>query len=161
MANQLVVDLTGAITSASIANGANLSAVNNQQRYHLHYSQPEGTNVVAASSLQYLAYKSSTVLSGYVTCESLPAAGTTTTVDVQQYIVGTGWSSILTATTVITSASTAYSPIALSISGTPTLVANPASSGSASLLKFVVTVSGAGTQVQGLAIDLFITENGQ
>ncbi len=161
MANQLVVDLTNAINSASVINGANLGAQNLQHRTHVHYMQPAGTNVVAATNIVYMSYKASQVLGGYVTPVTIPAAGTSVTVDVQQYIVGTGWSSVLTGTTSVTSASTALAPIALSFSGTPALVAAPAGSGSACLLEVIVTVSGGGTQVQGLSVDIFITENGQ
>jgi len=160
MSNQLVVDLTGSVNASSLANASNLAESNLQHRHHVNYHQPSGTNVVAQDAIVYLAYKATQVLQAWVTPMTAPAAGTTTTVDLQSYVVGTGWVSCLTSTTVIGSTATPAAPIALSLSGTPQLIPS-AGTGNASLLRINVTVSGGGAQVQGLAVEVILSENGQ
>jgi len=159
MANQLVVDLTNSINAASIVSGANLAGQSVQHYHHVGSKQYEGTNVVARNEIIYCAYKNSQILAAWVTPESVPASGTSVTVDLQSYIVGTGWTSVLSGTLTLSSTLTAYTPLALSVSSA-NLVPAVASTNSASLLRTVVTVTGAGTQVQGLSIDVVINENG-
>jgi hypothetical protein len=156
MANQIVLDLTGVVNSRSVASGSNLDETNLQHRHHVEFGQNGAADAAAATRVVYRAYKPSTVLVAYVTPDVVPTGGTKTmTVDVKKSTAGGAWASILTATTTLDGTAVARTPVALSLSGSPALIAGD-------LLQIVITVGGSGgSGVQGFMVEIVVTENGQ
>ena len=155
MGNQVVADLTNQITDLSIPSGANLTQPKLQHRHQVAYQQIGGADATAADAILYRAYKSATVLEAKITPDAVPAGGTKTlTVDIQNSTGGGAWATNLTGTTSLGTSDTARTPKAISLSGTPTMVAGD-------VLRAHLTIGGSGgTGVQGFIVDVVIAENG-
>lgn len=150
----LVTDTYGKITASDIAPGANLLETDVQHRRHLHHAVAGGADAAALTIQLGRMAKSGSIVSAYVTPNAVPAGGTKTmTVDLQKSTGGGAWTTVLSSTLTINSSSTARTPVAMSLSGTPTHVAGD-------VYQLVVTVAGTGgTGVQGWDIDVYATEN--
>lgn len=150
----LVTDTYQKITAADIAPGANLLETDVQHRRHLHYAVAGGADAAALTMLLGRMAKSGSIVSAYVTPDVVPATGTKTmTVDLQKSTGGGAWTTVLSSTLTINGSSVARTPVAMSLSGTPTHVAGD-------VYRINVTVGGSGgTGVQGWEIDVYATEN--
>lgn len=151
----MTVDPTGKMDNSAVPDGANIDQAKLQTRARATYGQAGGADAAAADVIVHRAYKASTVLAATITPDAVPAGGTKTlTIDVKKSTAGGAWSSILSATTTLNTSSVARTPVALSLSGTPTLLAGDA-------LRVSITVGGTGgTGVQGFVVDLVLAENG-
>ena len=153
MANQIVTDLTSTINDRSVSDGANVSDAKLQHRPHATYLQNGPGNAVNCTAIVFQAYKPCTVYAAYVVPDVPPTGNSTFTVDVQKSTNAGAWATILSSNTALSNSSTARSPVALSLSGTPTLIATD-------LLRVVGTIAGTGNNVQGVTVTAFIAENG-
>jgi hypothetical protein len=150
----LTTDTTAKITNDDIPALANIGHSKLEHRHKARYQVAGGADVAAVNQIIHRAYKAGTVLAAYATPDAVPAGGTLSiTIDIHKSTGGGAWATILSSTTTISSAGTARTPIAMSLSGTPALIAGD-------LLKVIITVAGAaGTNVQGLLVDVDIAEN--
>jgi hypothetical protein len=144
-----------AVTDTNVSGTANISQAKIQSRPHATYGQAGGADAANATQVMFRAHKACTVLAAKITPDVVPAGGTKAlAVDVKKSTAGGNWTSILTGTGSITANSAARTPVALTLSGTPTLIADD-------LLQASVTISGSnGTNVQGFLLDVILAEDG-
>lgn len=149
-----VISLNNTVDNAAVKVNANLAEDKLQHRAHPTYNQAGGTDVVAFDTIIYRVYKHATVLEISATPDAVSAGGTKTlTIDVKKSTAGGAFATILSATTELNTSSAARTPVELSLSGTPTLLAGD-------LLKVIGTLGGsAGTNAQGLLIEAVIKED--
>ena len=149
-----VISLNGTVDNAAVKDSANLSQTKLQHRAHRTYHQVGGADVVAFDNILYRAYKHATVLEITATPDVVPAGGTKTlTIDVKKSTAGGAWGTILSGTTEINSSSVARTPLELSLSGSPSLLAGD-------ILKVVGTLAGSGgTNVQGVLVEAVLAED--
>ncbi len=145
----------GTITNAKVNASAAIAHTKVAHRYQACTVQGTTSAVVAGTEMIYTAYRPATVLGGYATVDTIAdSTGRTVTVDVQKSTAGSTYSTILSASLVFNSTNTtARTPRALSLSGTPTLIQTD-------LLRTVVSVAGStGTQALGLLVAVNLTED--
>ena len=151
----LYVDPSNKIDDSAIPPGANINQTKLQSRARVLYSQIGAADPTVGDFIVHRSYTPATVLAANVTPDAVPAGGTKTMViDIKKSTGGGAWATILTGVTTLTTASTARTPVAISLSGTPTLIAGD-------LLRISITAGGSGgTGVQGFLVDIVLAENG-
>ena len=145
----------GTLTNAKVHASAAIAHTKLEHRYQARTVQGSTGAVVAKTEMIYYAYRPLTVLGGSATVDTIAdSTGLTVTVDVQKSTVGSTYSTILSAALVFNSTnSTARTPRAFSLSGTPTMLQGD-------VLRTTVAVAGStGTQALGLLLTLNVVED--
>ncbi len=145
----------GTITNAKVHAAAAIAHTKAEHRYQARTVQGSTGAVVAGTEMIYYAYRPQTVLGGTVTVATIAdSTGRTITVDVQKSTAGSTYSTILSAALVCNSTNTtARTPRALSLSGTPTMLQGD-------VLRTTVAIAGStGTQALGLLVAVNLVED--
>lgn len=143
----------GAVTNAAIAQGAGIEADKVVHQFPLHYGQPAGQDVAAATAgLHIVNGSSGQVVDVEAVALAVPAGGgKAVSIDIKRSRNGGAFATILSAPIAINAASTVRVPIAANVASAD-LVAGD-------VLEAVVTTSGStGTQAQGLLVTVTISE---
>ncbi len=146
----------GAINNSHFSSDANsrLAAAKLVHRIDLHYGQPNGTDVVAATQLLRICRGAGTIVGISLRPTVIPAGGDKAyTVDVLKSADGSAsWTSLLDAVFAVDSADTANTKLVGDLIATPTVAADDS-------IRVVVAVSGStGTQGQGFTLSIYIEE---
>ena len=139
------------VTDAAVATGANIAGT--KLVHYVHATHHQAGTVAAKTEQIFLAYKAGTLYSLAASIDTAITGDNTVVIDVKKSTAGGAWSSVLSGTTTFNSSTVARTPAALSISGTPTFIAND-------MLQVIVTVAGSGTQATGLIVRAVVAENG-
>lgn len=143
----------GAVSDASVASGAAISASKIIHQYPKHYQQNTSAAVVADNQYSHIVNGATCTLAYVKAAVDTPATGAdrTVNVDLQRSTGGAAFASVLTSTISFTNASTARTVVSGSIA--------TAALAQGDILKWVVTVAGAaGNQAIGLIAEAFYQE---
>jgi len=145
----------GTVTDAKVATTAAIAHTKHEHRYQVRSVQGSTGAVVAKTEMLYYAYRPQTVIYATATVDTIAdSTGRTVTIDIQKSVAGSTYSTILSASLVFNSTnSTARTPRAFSLSGTPTMLQGD-------VLRTVVSVAGStGVQAKGLLVALNAVED--
>lgn len=136
------------LTTAALLPASKLVA-----RFAKDHRQASGTAVVAKTELIHIAKYAGIVKSVEAAIDDAITGDNTVVIDVQKSTSGGAFATVLTATLTINSASAAQTAIAATVDATKDdYVAGD-------VFEVVVTVTGSGTQAQGLNVTVFFEES--